>query len=194
MNGNMKTTLTVLLNADAPLDFVRKAISGLPGVSSVDVAVDGADLLGEPVKRKERPRNPVFDALAKLDCPDLSQLTPSAAGRVAKALKDIRQVSPAVTAMDIAVRAANYLLHMPNATLTSTALAAHWGRCQHPPVPVAKPVNTPHWKLARDIEERLAKHPANPRWVGYVASEVTEEQSREYQHLQGKLDELRYQP
>ncbi len=190
----MKTTLTVLLNADAPLDFVRKAISGLPGVSSVDVAVDGADLLGEPVKRKERPRNMVFDALALRDCDDLSQLTKSAASRVAKALQQIKSVTPNVTPQDIEVRSKNYFLHFPNATLTSTALAAHWGRCQHPPVPVAKPVNTPHWKLARDIEERLAKHPANPRWVGYVASEVTEEQKREYQHLHGKLDELRFQP
>jgi hypothetical protein len=190
----MKTTLLVTLASDAPLDFVSKAIAGLPGVSRVETKEDSADMFGEPVKRKERPRNALFDALAKLDCPDLSQLTAPAAGRVAKALQAIRQVSPDVTKEEIEARAANYLLHMPNATLTSTALSAHWGRCQHAPIIVQKMVSTPHWKLCRDIEERIAKHPANPKWVGYVRGDATEEQEQDYRQLVKKLEELRFMP
>ena len=57
--------------------------------------------------------------------------------RAAKALAEIREVSPDVTPEEIDRRAQNYRGHLGGAMLTSTALAKHWARCgtAAPPVP-----------------------------------------------------------
>lgn len=81
--------------------------------------------------KKQRPRDPLMDALGTLDSPDLAQLTNW--GRVAKALKLIRTVAPDVTPAEIRRRALNYAQHFQGATLTSTGLANNWGRCDKAP-------------------------------------------------------------
>jgi len=192
----MKRILTVVLSDNADVDTLAKAMLLLAGVETVAMDEAEVGLFSEPVKTKpSRVRNALFDALAVLDCPDLAELTPSAGSRVAKALQGIRSVCPSVTAEQIKERADNYRLMMPGATLTSTALAAHWGRCATPPIIVhAVPPPTPHWKLCKDIRAKLETHPANPRWVGYVRGTATPEQEQDYRQLQDKLVELENRP
>jgi hypothetical protein len=82
----------------------------------------------ENLLRKPRERNPLIDALAVCDGGPVG-LTGTAWGRIAKALKDIKEASPDVEPAEIARRRANYFTHFPNAYCTSTALSAHWGLC-----------------------------------------------------------------
>ena len=87
----------------------------------------GLDL--PPPEKKATParrRNPVFDALAVVGGAKLEELTRSAAGAVAEALKQIMAVTPSVTAGEITARAARYRLLHPQWELTPTALAKHW--------------------------------------------------------------------
>lgn len=79
-----------------------------------------------------RPRNPLLDALASATGSNPLQVPPSAWGGFAKALAEIRAVSPDLTAEEIKRRAANYRSHMRDATLTAPALAKHWAKCEHP--------------------------------------------------------------
>lgn len=186
MNG---ATLTVQLQEGTDSGRITQLIGLIPGVQSVTCS--DLVLTDEPSPKRERPRNLLFDALAVLDCPNLTELTQSAGSRVAKALSQIRAVSPDVAVEDIRNRAANYRLHLPNASLTSTALAAHWGRCAGPPIVVERRAVTPHWKLIKDIEERLATHPANPRWVGYVRGAASPGEVSDYQVLTERLRALK---
>ena len=57
--------------------------------------------------------------------------------KCAKVLATIKAATPDVTPDEIARRAANWSTHFDGATLTATALAAHWGR-----LAVAKPLLT----------------------------------------------------
>ena len=82
----------------------------------------------ENILRKPRERNPLIDALSVCDGGPIG-LTGSAWGRIAKALKDIKEASPDVEPSEIARRRANYFTHFPNAYCTSTALSSHWGLC-----------------------------------------------------------------
>ena len=76
--------------------------------------------------RKGRQRNPCLDALAALDGSDLAQVTDSAWGAAAKALKDIRAVFPNVDADEIRRRAECYRRKHPTWPLTPNALAKNW--------------------------------------------------------------------
>jgi hypothetical protein len=82
---------------------------------------------------KPRERNPLFDALAACDGSDPRQLTKSAARAVGVALAEIRRVCPGLTPEEIARRAGNYRLHMPDVTLSASALAKWWAKCASPP-------------------------------------------------------------
>jgi len=87
----------------------------------------GRDIAPAPQPRK---RDEVIDALASVEFPDISQVTGSAWGRIAKALKDIRSVSPDVTPEEIKERARIYHKVMPpNSTITAMALSIQWGKC-----------------------------------------------------------------
>lgn len=104
---------------------------------------------GPPVKNLPR-RNPAFDALAEIDgMQPGGTITSAEGGKVGKALADIRGAwatklpeNPTVEerrayqtelAEEIRRRAARYRTEvMPFATLTSTALAAHWSKCGPP--------------------------------------------------------------
>jgi len=184
MNGTIKIVVEVVITGDATDGDVLCAIRRTRGVSSAEVVGR------ESPCRPSRPRHPEFDALAKLDCPNLAELTRPAAGRVAKALQEIGRVCPSVTPDEIERRAAAYREHMPHATLTSTALAAHWGRCAAPPAPRVRPDNTPHWRLIQDLQRKIDTHPANPRWVGYIREDVTPEQAAELGNLREHMGNL----
>lgn len=82
----------------------------------------------------DRPRNLLFDELAKLDgwAPG-NRLTAGAGGRVGKALSEIRGIDPGVTPAEIRRRSVIYRAHYPGVGITSSALAMHWARCSEPP-------------------------------------------------------------
>jgi len=101
-----------------------------------------------------RQRNPLFDALAVLDSPDIQQLT--APGKVAKALAVIRKVSPNVTAEEIIRRARNLQMRWPRVTIKSTTLAFNWGLAENPPNAIAKvPAKSGADREATQIREEL---------------------------------------
>lgn len=108
-------------------------------------------------EKKPRRRNVAFDALAELDGGG-DTLTPSAAGRIGKALAEIRTAWPiklpdkpkdaerdeyeARLAAEIRLRVREYRQIFPGAMVTSSALAVHWGRCatrQSPASPSGAP-------------------------------------------------------
>lgn len=80
-----------------------------------------------------RERNLVLDSLAAVDGSDPLQVTKGAWSGIARALSDIKAVTPDVTPDEISRRAANYRLHHRDATISPLALAKHWAKCDHPP-------------------------------------------------------------
>ncbi|EIP96852.1 hypothetical protein OpiT1DRAFT_01277 [Opitutaceae bacterium TAV1] len=92
-----------------------------------------------PPPPSPRRRDPLFDALAAVDGSDPAQLTKPAARAVGVALADIRRVAPGLTPDEIDRRAANYRLHMPDVTLSASALAKWWARCASPPSQPTRP-------------------------------------------------------
>ncbi|MDD5502661.1 MAG: hypothetical protein PHH26_04260 [Candidatus Thermoplasmatota archaeon] len=89
----------------------------------------------EPRMKLRRLRAPLMDAMGLLDAPsgDLSQITKPGWSSIAKALRDVRDVTPDVTSEEIARRAENYRTQFPEDTrLTAHALAKHWARCVEP--------------------------------------------------------------
>lgn len=108
-----------------------------------------------PPAKTPRPRNLVMDALASADGDPL-QITDWA--KVAKALQRIRTVAPNVTPKEIANRIANYRTHFPECACTSTAVAAHWAKCDKAAEPSAQssrfPIRQPD---APSAEENDAK-------------------------------------
>lgn len=92
---------------------------------------DCGDTPPEPEK-KTRPRNLEMDALGCIEG-DLAELNQAAWKRIAKALKDIREVTPDVSPEEIVRRASNYRQHFEGAACTATALAKHWAKCKTGP-------------------------------------------------------------
>ena len=69
-----------------------------------------------------------FEALCLIQGSTLSNLTKSERGRLNAALAEIRAACPGLTPAEIRRRADAYRAAMPGATLTASALAAHWSR------------------------------------------------------------------
>lgn len=126
-NGNASGNAIGIPNGNASGDAERKGRKGKVRERK-NLLSPGGDGGGD------RPRNLLFDELAKLDgwAPGNS-LTAGAGGRVGKALSEIRGSDPEVTPDEIRRRATHYRAHYPGAGITSTALAAHWARCAEPP-------------------------------------------------------------
>ena len=80
------------------------------------------------VKTQRKP-NLLIDALAIVEYGSNIKPTKADYGRIAKALKDIREASADVTPHEIERRAKNYVTHFEGAALTATALAKHWVKC-----------------------------------------------------------------
>ncbi len=82
-----------------------------------------------------RPRDVLFEALARAEGSDPLQLTKAGARAIGVALAEIRRASPEVTVSEIQNRAAIYRKVMSHGcTLTAAALAKHWARCSGAPV------------------------------------------------------------
>ncbi len=83
---------------------------------------------GSDAKKKKgaRQRNDVLDALAVVGGGAVESVTAPMWGEAAKALKDIREVCPDVTAAMIQQAARAYREKWKNATLSPSALAKHW--------------------------------------------------------------------
>lgn len=83
-----------------------------------------------PAMPKERARDAVFDALAKIDGQDLKQLTRHGGARIAAAKKQILEVMPDATieqvVKEIEERAARYKRKHPSRDLTAMALVTWW--------------------------------------------------------------------
>lgn len=93
-----------------------------------------------PPPPKTRERNPLFDALAAATDGDADKLTTPTARAVGVALAQIRKASPDVTPEEIARRARNYRVHFRDATLTASALAKHWARCESATIASSSPI------------------------------------------------------
>lgn len=97
---------------------------------------DSDDLKPSPAEKKTRPRNLLFDALAKYDgWSETTPITKAAGGRVAAALEDIRSVCPQVTPEEIHRRAQNYRKRFQGIGISSTAISANWAKCNTPADP-----------------------------------------------------------
>lgn len=70
-----------------------------------------------------RPRNELWDALTE-ECGWTEQLTKSQRGRVAAAVKELREVG--ATPDEVRKRARNYRAKYPNVDITPTAISANW--------------------------------------------------------------------
>ncbi len=82
-----------------------------------------------------KPTNPIWDALASVT--GIQPQTASERSRRGKAVKELREVG--ATAEEIARRADRYRMVFPSATLTDTALVAHWSECDPTrPIPFPK--------------------------------------------------------
>lgn len=92
-------------------------------------------------KGRSRTRDPIIDALASIECPDLSQVTPKAWMRFATARKEIVAVTPDVTPDEIARRLAAYRRAWPKDRHTAMSLASHWG--EYPPTTHSRASNGP---------------------------------------------------
>ena len=144
-----------------PTHMPERCSSSSPSLSDKDLmsAPDGANLRNAARKPAIRARNPLLDALASVDGSDLAQVTGSAWGAIAKALAEIKVVSPDVTPAEIERHAARYRQIHRDWTLTPTALAKHWASLATPqtaePTAPPKVVEPAAWQsaLGQDDED-----------------------------------------
>ena len=113
------------------------------GVGSAHASPCEDALLLDLPPKKERPRDPLFDAFASATDGDPRQLTKEAAKACAIALAEVRKVAPDLTPQEIHRRAANYRAHFKDASCTAFALAKHWARCDSLPSGTS---TTPRWQ------------------------------------------------
>jgi len=90
----------------------------------------------EPAKQpKERPRDPLFDALASACGSDPRQMTSREARACAVALAEIKKACPGLTVAEIQRRAKIYREAHKTWALTVSAFCAYWGECGQPARP-----------------------------------------------------------
>lgn len=102
------------------------------------------------VAKPTRERDAAFDALATACGCNPREMTRPDARACAVAAADIRRVMANVDGAEIARRAANYRLHMPDCSLTPSALAKHWAKCASGP--------TNHKHANSTYEQEAAAH------------------------------------
>lgn len=133
--------------------YVRRVTTMVDGVPRIETQVydvaqhDGTVSVPAPVPNPDRPepvpvsnteravktnqrakRQPdvVFDAVAQVCGHDIDRLTAAERGRINRACKDLRTVEASPDQIRLA--ASRWKQIYPNATLTPTAIAAHWSR------------------------------------------------------------------
>lgn len=107
-------------------DFPAFGTAGFP-LSSLDTKITSEITTQEPV-RAIRLRNPLFDALCEVEHSDADEAAKQNGGKIAKALSQIKRMTPEVTAEEIKRRATNYRQSWPNITCSATALSNHWAK------------------------------------------------------------------
>ena len=133
-----------LVPTSEPISESVKERKGREGKEKESIAPNGAadgDKLIKPPKQP-RERDPLLVALVRIDGSDPAQVTSGGWGATVTALKAIREVCPGLTVEEIDRRVRHYRQHYPNATLTPSALAKHWAKCDHPPQ-APQPANQP---------------------------------------------------
>jgi len=81
-------------------------------------------LAATPKGESPRPKDRLFEAIAKACNINLTNLTRSSRGQLNRAAKELREVG--ATEQDVQAKAKAYRTQYPNATLTPTALTKHW--------------------------------------------------------------------
>ena len=81
-------------------------------------------LAATPPKSSTKPKDNLFQAVAKACGINLTGMTRTARGQLNKAVKELREVG--ATEQDVQAKAKAYRTQYPNATLTPTALVKHW--------------------------------------------------------------------
>ncbi len=119
---------TVLRGGDKIREDKRRISLGAAGASQGEIPGLSPDPAAAAAGKSTRPPDPCFEALVELQGSTLSGLAKSERGRLNRALQEIREACPGVTAAEIHRRADAYRAAMPGATLTASALAAHWSR------------------------------------------------------------------
>lgn len=127
------------------------------------------ELLDPPPKPPKQPPAPrprkcdqLSEELVEATGGNILCLTDTGRGAANKAMSEIRKATPDVTADDIRGAAFNYKKLFPNSTPTPMAIAKHWSTIVPSP--------------ESDLKDEIDSHPANRKRIGYVESEVTEEQ------------------
>lgn len=141
-----RTTRYVAVMPEGPLCEAPGASQGGPiseGHQSGTDVPGGTDVVtpsSDSPPARPRQRNPLFDTLARVCDINVDELTPPQAKRVGTALALIRKAREAagkeLRVGDLEARAARYRRKYPQASLTPTALSAHWaelGPGQTPP-------------------------------------------------------------
>jgi uncharacterized protein YdaU (DUF1376 family) len=129
-----------LLRATQPVATKRKSKGSLQNGMNQKATLQSSSSIAssentlraaEPARPRER--NEVLDSLVReAEQTDPLAATPALFAKAAKALKNIRAVTPDVTPVEIAARVKNYRSHFTDCTISATALSKHWGRCAQP--------------------------------------------------------------
>lgn len=84
-----------------------------------------------------RVRDELFETLAEVCGIDWTKIPDGERGALNSAVKQLRPLNPSPA--EIVQRAQNYRSHFADAALTPSALARHWGKCEHPPPAKQRP-------------------------------------------------------
>lgn len=142
--------------------------------------------------KSKRARNPLMDWLAGMFGANLDEITPAGWSGFRKVLTEIQSVTPDVTVDEMARRAKNLELKW-GFQPTAHALAKHWAEANlMPERPKSSTAQArPAFIVARELEAKIACHPANFNWVGYDKSKVTDAMKQELSALKRELDLVR---
>jgi hypothetical protein len=117
-------------------------------------------------------RDEIFDALCVASGYDLKLINKPAGSRVAKAKKDIMQVSPQVTAADIASVARKLAAKYAGAPITPTSIAAHWAEFGVAPTAEQKAKLDPY-KEPREWKDTLRRLGEAKGWDAMAVLDYT---------------------
>lgn len=82
-------------------------------------------------EKQPRPRNELLDCLATVGGGSPLEVPPNRWSAVQRCLREIKAVTPDLTAAEISRRAANYRTHFRDAVVTPEALMKHWPMCEN---------------------------------------------------------------
>jgi hypothetical protein len=167
----------------------RKPVTGNPSPKNT-IEEDHLRTCGDAAK--ERPRNPLSDALAEVCGMDTQCMTTDEWKKVGVSIAAIRKAQPNVTVKDIQSHAANYRTLFKDAVCTPLALRNHWGATASKSSLHGSEgrsgVLTPN--EAQNLKERISGHVANPRHGKLFAGEITPKLRAEYDQLVARLTEM----